>query len=80
MPGVESSFLCGSIIPIEPRIGSCPTGDGVVILEEGRFRSDRQSGSSALESGRSKVWVIDFLKNSFHGLGIPELSNKMFPL
>jgi hypothetical protein len=51
-----------------------PPRDCVVIVMEGGFRRNRQSGSSALECGRLKVWVIGVLRNGilFMGLEGPE--------
>ena len=33
------------------------------MMKEVRFRQDRQSGSSVLECGRLKLWVIGLLRN-----------------
>ena len=33
------------------------------MMEEGKFRRNRQSGSSALECGRLKLWLIGLLRN-----------------
>jgi hypothetical protein len=45
-------------------------GDCVVIMMEGRFRRDRQSGSSALECGHLKLWVIGLLRNGILFMGL----------
>ncbi len=47
-----------------------PLGDCVVIMMEGEFRRNRQSGSSALECGRLKLWVIGLLGNGILFMGL----------
>jgi len=44
--------------------------DCVVIMMEGGFRRDRQSGSSALECGRLNLWVIGLLRNGILFMGL----------
>jgi hypothetical protein len=39
-------------------------------MMEGGFRRNRQSGSSALERGRLKVWVIGLLRNGILFMGL----------
>ena len=40
-----------------------PLRDCVIMMGESGFRQDRQSGSSVLECGRLKLWVIGLLRN-----------------
>jgi hypothetical protein len=49
-----------------------PPGGCAVMMMEGGFRRDPAvagSGSSALECGRSKVWVIGLLRNGIPLMG-----------
>jgi hypothetical protein len=54
----------------ERPLDSLPLGDCVVIMREGRFRRNRRSGSSALECGRLKLWVIGLLRNGILFMGL----------
>jgi len=56
-------------IPI-PHPIPLPPGDRVVIMMESGFRRNRQSGSSALECGRLKLWVIGLLGNGILFMGL----------
>jgi hypothetical protein len=52
---------------------SSPLRGCVVMMMEGRFRRNPAlagSGSSALECGRLKVWVINLLKNWILFMGL----------
>ena len=44
---------------------------------EGGFRRNRQSGSSALECGRLKVWGIGLLKNGMPFMGLEPRNGAM---
>jgi hypothetical protein len=57
-----------SILPFHP--SPSPPRDCVVIMIEGGCRRDRQSGSSALECGRLKLWVIGLLGNGILFMGL----------
>jgi len=60
-----TSKITFQIPPIPPLLRDC-----VVIMMEGGFRRDRQSGSSALECGRLKLWVIGLLRNGILFMGL----------
>jgi hypothetical protein len=66
------STTCGVDLFYLPQIDTeinsspSPSRDCVVIMMEGGFRENRQSGSSALECGRLKLWVIGLLGNGIH--------------
>jgi hypothetical protein len=50
--------------PANHEIGNPPFRDCVVIVMEGRYGRNRQSGSSALECGHLELWVIELLANA----------------
>jgi hypothetical protein len=54
-----------------------PLGDCVTIVMKGGFRWNRQSGSSALECGRLRVWVIGLLRNGILFMGLEPRSGEM---
>jgi len=47
------------------------------MMKEVKFRRDRQSGSSALECGRLKLWVIGLLRNLIPFVGLEPRSLAM---
>ena len=47
------------------------------MMKEVRFRRDSQSGSSALECGRLKLWVIGLLRNLILFVGLEPRSLAM---
>jgi hypothetical protein len=46
-----------------PHKNPSPYGGCVVMMEEGKFRRNRQSGSTALEFGCLKLWLIGLLRS-----------------
>jgi hypothetical protein len=60
----------GDYTYVHPHLNPPPSRDCVVIMMEGRFRWNRQSGSSALECGRLKSWVIGLLRNGILFIGL----------
>jgi hypothetical protein len=58
------------ILFVHPHPDPPPSRGCVVMMEEGRFRRNRQSGSSALECGRLKLWLIGLLRNGIVFMGL----------
>ena len=63
LPITPENVLEALTLPLSPR-------DCVIIMMEGGFRRNRQSGSSVLECGCLKLWGIDLLRNGFLFMGL----------